>query len=156
MSAPGCSPNPETTFVGMDLMYTATQSQYDFTNATSGRDLRAAGYTRVAFFSRGSLSTNTVLKVEVASSGNPPGCLVPVPSPCVTLSTNGTDDDPNFPCGRTAQLTGSWQSYSIPVANSDLANVKDFFKATFVFKPAIGAPAGQGGTVYFDVIQYAP
>jgi hypothetical protein len=53
------------------------------------------------------------------------------------------------------QLSGSWQRFSIPVTEQDLRAVKDFFKATFIYKTP-SAPAGGGGTVFFDRIEYAP
>jgi hypothetical protein len=155
VSNPGCSPNPTHNFAGFDLMHTAVLADY---NSTPGKDLRQAGYTKATFYARGGLSTNTLLKVEVASQGSPAGSCAAAPSPCVVLSTNGSDTDPNSPTCTTGRLTGSWQSYTIPVTNSDLASVKDLFKATFVFiDPFVGNLApGQGGTAYFDVIQYQP
>jgi hypothetical protein len=151
----GCSPSPEHNFAGFDLMHTAVQTDY---NSTPGKDLRPAGYTKVTFFARASLSTNTILKVEVASVGTPAGSCAGVVSPCLLLSLDGTGTDPNSPTCALGQITGSWNSYTIPVANSDLAAVKDLFKATFIFAdPFVGNLApGQGGTAYFDVIEYKP
>jgi hypothetical protein len=157
VSAPGCTPNPTPLFAGFDLMYTTTLAAYNPSPSVPGRDLHQAGYTKATFYARGSLSTNTVLKIEVAASGVPAGCPVLPVVPCLWLSTNGTDDDgANLQMCGHAQLTGSWQQYSIPLTPSALSDIKDFFKATFVFTPAIGAPSGQGGTAYFDVIQYQP
>jgi hypothetical protein len=145
----------QSVFAGFDLMDTVTQATY---SSTQGRDLRAAGYTKVTFYARGSLSTNTVLKVEVSADGNPNDA-----DPCITLSTSGNAADntcllfgqfPNPLAMPVQQLTSSWQQYTINVPNSSLANVKDFFKATFVFTPVFSVPAGQGGTAYFDQIQY--
>jgi hypothetical protein len=140
----------QTLFTGFDLMHTPTLATYA---STPGRDLRAAGYTKVTFFARGSLSTRTLIKVEVAEPSSTPG-------PCISLSTDGTlDDNVNVgstPCGNLGVLSGSWQQYTIHFPTSDLAAVKDLFKATFIFNPMTGAPSGQGGTVYFDVIQYQP
>ena len=152
VSAPGCPSDPQHVFAGFDLMHTPTQSTYD---ATPGRDLRQTNYTRVTFFARGTLTADTVIKVEAASSGTPPGCVPPTPAPCVTLSTSGTEDDQSTPCGSLDTLTTSWQPYTLVVANSDLAAIKDFFKATFVYNGG-GSLPGAGGTVYFDQIQYAP
>ncbi len=142
-------------FAGFDLMHTATQADYA---STPGRDLRKAGYTKVTFYARGSLSTNTELKIEVSDDGN-----TATATPCLVLSTDGTD--PNDLCEVNGanplkmlprQLISSWQQFTITVPNSALANIKDFFKATFVFTPIVGAPSGQGGTAYFDVIVYQP
>lgn len=159
----GCpAQNPTHNFAGFDLMHTATQADY----ARQGRDLRATGYSKMTFYARGSLSSNTVLKVEVASPGSPSDACASIQSPCITLSANGTDDacSPPSPAAPNPyalpprQLTSSWQSYTITFPNSQLANVRDFFKATYVFTDLFpGSPAaGQGGTVYFDIIQYEP
>ncbi len=154
VSNPSCAPNPESTFAGFDLMHTPTIDTYA---STPGRDLRQAGYTKVTFFARGSLSTNTYLKVEVASPGSSNPCAAVV-SPCIKL-LNGTDPAPAQDATCTPfQLSGQWGTYTvtIPTPSTQLSAVKDFFKATFVYTPSFGAPAGQGGTAYFDVIQYQP
>jgi hypothetical protein len=158
VNAPGCTPDPTPLFAGFDLMYTPTLATYNPSPSVPGRDLHKAGYTKATFYARGGLSTDTVLKVEVAASGVPAGCPVLPVVPCVWLSTNGTDDDGTNSqlCGH-AQLTGGWQQYTISIPNSALTNVKDFFKATFVFNQPSGSTApGQGGTAYFDQIQYQP
>src|SRR5262249_42021974 len=139
--------NAQHLFAGFDLMHTITQAQYD---TTAGRDLRSAGYTKVTFFARGSLSTNTLVKIEVADDGS----TATFDSACLSLSTDGTlDDDQNpggTPCGRLGTLRGSWQQFSISVSNSALGSIKDFFKATLIFNQPLGSTgAGQGGTVYF-------
>ncbi len=142
-------------FAGFDLMHTALFSDYV---STPGRNLHQANYTKVTFFARGTLSSNTELKIEVSDDGK-----TPTPDPCLVLSTDGLD--PNNLCDANGfdpfkmapmQITSSWRQYTITVNNSALTSIKDFFKATFVFTPAIGAPTGQGGTAYFDVIQYQP
>jgi hypothetical protein len=151
----GCpAQNPTSAFAGFDLMHTISRNDY----AAQGRDLSGAGYTKVTFYARGTLSTNTYLKVEVASPGNPNNACVPAPSSCLKL-INSIDPAPGSEptCG-SGTLTSGWSSFSviIPSPATDLANIRDFFKATFVYLPTIGAPSGQGGTVYFDVIQYQP
>jgi len=146
----------QTVFAGFDLMHTPQLSAYA---TTPGRDLHLAGYMKVTFYARGSLSSNTVLKIEVADDGN-----TTTPDPCVTLYMGAVPPSPD-PCDANGSdnlkmtpqvLTSSWQPYTITLLNSvlSMSNVKDFFKATFVFTPAVGAPAGQGGTAYFDQIQY--
>ncbi len=140
------------TFAGFDLMHTATQAQYDA--ASTGRDLRTAGYTKVTFYARGVLRTRTVLKVEVADDGA--GGATP---PCLTLYTADSvdTDDTTTPCGTSQAMTGDWAKFTISVPNSALANVKDLFKATLVFNnPPLNLTPGQGGTVYFDQIYYEP
>jgi len=152
VSNPSGTPNPEVTFAGFDLCHVVViNNNLAVYTSTPGRNLQAAGYTHVSFYARGSLSTDTVLEVQVAGGAS---------QPCVTLSTDGRDDvaSPGTPCGRVAQLTGNWQQYSIPISNANLAAVKDFFKATFIFNPPyVGSTApGQGGVAYFDVIEYTP
>lgn len=150
--SPAQAGSTDHTFAGFDLMHTTSLTDY---STTVGRDLRAAGYTKVTFYARGALSTNTTLKIEVADDGN-----TGTASPCLTLSTNGTDNACTAgPLTLTPrQLTSSWQQYTLTFPTSSLAAVKDFFKATFVFTdPFVGNQnPGQGGTVYFDQIQYEP
>ena len=145
------------TFAGFDLMHTPT---FDTYASTPGRDLRAAGYTKVTFYARGSLSTFTELKIEVSDDGN-----TATPTPCMVLSTDGTD--PHDLCTSNGSnqykmspqtLTSSWQQYTMTITAplTSLKDVKDYFKATYVYTPIIGAPVGQGGAVYFDVIVYQP
>jgi hypothetical protein len=145
---PAAAGSTNHSFAGFDLMHTAQQADY---TATPARDLSAAGYTSARFYARGSLSTNTVLKIEVADDGN-----TATAAPCVVLSTNGTDTGgtsctPGF-------LTSDWRQYSIPLTSTALSAVKDFFKATFIFTdPFVGNQApGQGGTVYLDEVLYLP
>jgi hypothetical protein len=153
VSNPNGTPNPEHTFVGFTLIHVVdeTSDKHIYSN-TAGRDLHAAGYSKATFYARGTLSSNTVLKVEVAANGtNPPQ------APCMIFSTNGTDTDPGTPtCTATAQLTADWKRFSMSIPLANLSAVKDFLKATFVFDPGIYTNPGQGGTVYFDVIQYEP
>jgi hypothetical protein len=130
-------------------MHVPTLAEYA---TTPGKDLRSGNYSRVRFNARGSLSTNTVVKVEVADDGD-----TATPAPCIVLSESGTEDDAtaNNPasCMTRGRLTSSWAQFSIPVSASDLDNVKDFFKATFIYKRA-DQGTGSGGTIYLDEIQY--
>jgi hypothetical protein len=140
---------PEHTFAGFDLMNTSTQADYGSASNT-GRDLRAAGYTKVNFFARASLSSNTLVKVEVAAPSTNP-------APCIAFSTDGTLDDTlpgGTPCGVKRAISSNWGSFTISIVPAThLGTVKDFFKATFIY---VGAGTGSGGTVYFDNIEYAP
>ena len=161
VSNPSGVPNPESAFAGFDLMDTATLDTYA---STLGRNLQTPNYGKATFYARGSLSTNTVLKIEVSDDGN-----VNTAAPCIVLSANGTDPTPG-PSGAcsvngsvfnplampTRTLSSSWQQFTITIPNSALANIKDFFKATFVYTNPGTAPVGQGGTAYVDVIQYQP
>jgi hypothetical protein len=137
-------------FAGMDLIHSGGLNDYP---TTPGKDLRAGKYTHVTFDARGSLGPNTIVKIEVADDGNPS-----TPAPCVVLSASGMEDDstpgnPISSCLNKSTLQGSWQSYSIPVAASDLSAVKDYFKATFIYKGAAGT-SGNGGTLFLDQILY--
>jgi hypothetical protein len=136
-------------FAGFTLMHTPSQADYATTN---GRNLSTTNYTKVTFYARGTLATNTFVKVEVADDGNSATA-----APCVALSPNGDLDAlaPATPCGVKAQIGSDWASYSIPVPNANLNPVKDFFKATIIFLGG-GSNPGGGGTVYFDQIEYKP
>jgi hypothetical protein len=136
-------------FAGVDLMHTPTQATY---SATTGRDLSAAGYTQVTFYARGALGTHVVVKVEVADEGN-----TGTAAPCMVLSANGTDGDPASPgCTGRGQLTPSWTQQRVTgVTPTHLSNIKDFFKATFVYTVSSTIDSS-GGTLYLDQIQYEP
>jgi hypothetical protein len=143
-------------FAGFTLMYVPLQAQYDATAATSGRDLRAAGYSKVTFYVRGSLSTNTSLKIE-----GPDDAQGPIVPPCITLSVDGSANECAGGAETPQVLDGTWRQHTLHVPPGAFASVKDFFKATFIYTFPLGdslpgqAP-GQGGTVYFDQIQYEP
>ena len=139
-------------FVGTDLMHTGDLTTYA---STPGKDLRSGNYTRVTFDARGGLPADVVVKVEVADDG-----LQATPAPCIILSATGLLDDstpgnPVASCTNKATLLATWQSYSLSVTPADLVSVKDYFKATFIYK---GAPAttGSGGTLLLDQILYKP
>ncbi len=142
----GQSVDGQIVFAGFTLMHTPTQSTY---STTIGRDLRAAGYTRVTFYARGTLAANNLVKIEVADDG-----ATTTAAPCVSLSESGTMDA-SPACGTMGTLSPTWQPVTMTVANSNLANVKDFFKATIIDISGSTIPGG-GGTVFFDQIEYAP
>ena len=131
VSNPGGSPNPEHTFAGFDLF---VSNSFTTLASTPGRDLSAAGYTQVTFWLRGSLSASTTIKVEVAGTGS-----TSTIAPSIIIGT----------------LQNYWQQFSVPVSPSDLKNVKEFFKLTFVYAQPTGTTApGGGGSVFVDDIQY--
>jgi len=139
-------------FAGMDLMHTGNFADYA---STPGKDIHAGLYTRVTFDARGLLPADVVIKVEVADDGN-----TGTPAPCMILSNTGSLDDstpgnPVASCTNLASLQSAWQSYSIPVSASNLTSVKDYFKATFIYKGASGTN-GSGGTLFLDQILYKP
>jgi hypothetical protein len=145
------------TFAGFSLIQSASQSTY---LSTPGRNLSAANYGRATFFIRGSLSTNTRLKIEVADDGD---SLTPGAG-CMTLSGSGTvyNSGTNDICsnGATGTLNGDWQRVTVTIPSGALSSVRDFIKTTFVYSdPLPGVPGqapGQGGVVYLDQIQYEP
>jgi len=139
-------------FVGMDLMHTGALAEYA---STPGKDLRSGAYTRVTFDARGSLPSDVVVKVEASDDG-----VQSTPAPCIVLSATGLLDDstpgnPVASCTNKATLLGTWQSYSLSVSAGDLASVKDYFKATFIYKGTLGS-TGSGGVLYLDQILYKP
>jgi hypothetical protein len=153
----GVPSSPPGQFAGFSLMHTISLATY---NSTPGRDLSAFGYSRITFYARGTLSSSTTLKIEGADDTSS-GIL----QSCLTLSSDGNGDE----CGANGDapgtrevLTGNWQKYTLIIYQPtlNLKSVKDFFKATFVYSfPLGGLPGeapGQGGTVYFDQIQYEP
>lgn len=133
-------------YAGFTLMHTPTQARY---TTTLGRDLRQAGYTRVTFYARGTLAANNLVKIEVADDGEPLTA-----APCISLSSSGTLDATPA-CGTTGTLSSTWQPVSITISNASLASVKDFFKATIINTSGATIP-GDGGTVFFDQIEYVP
>jgi hypothetical protein len=138
-------------FAGFDLMHVPTQAAY---TSTPGRDLRQANYSRVSFYARGTLSTNTFAKIEVADDGN-----TGTPAPCANLSESGLLDDTNIgatPCNNPKVLSSQWRAYEIPISNNNLQGLKDFFKVTFIYNQPVGNAPGQGGTIYIDNIVYLP
>ncbi len=147
--------NSQFLFAGFDLMHTATQADY---SSTSGRNLSTSGYTRVKFYARGTLSTATFVKIEVADDGN----TSTANASCLSLSTSGTLDDGvnagTTACGNTGTLTSDWKPFTITIVSpvTALTSVKDFFKATFIYNdPTPGSQnPGQGGTIFIDQIQY--
>lgn len=144
-------------FAGFTLMHTPLQADY---SSTAGRDLRAAGYTRVTFYARGTLGSQTLAKIEVVDDGNSSTAN----ASCLSLSTDGTlDDNVNAgatPCGTLGTLSSSWTRFSIPIASPStaLASVKDFLKVTYIFNNVVpgNTNPGQGGTIYVDQIQLEP
>jgi hypothetical protein len=137
-------------YAGVDLMRAGNLAEYP---TTAPIDLRSGRYRLVRFDVRGALSADTVLKIEVADDGDPG-----TPAPCLVLSESGQDTDstPNNPvgCQNVGRLEADWRRFTIPVTDTNLLAVKDFFKATFIYKRT-DLP-GSGGTVFFDNIEYLP
>jgi len=116
-------------FAGFSLAVSATADELP---AAAARDFSDAGYTVMHVFVRGSLSDNTILKLEGPDDG---------------------DETTPAPSLEIASLSDSWQAYSFPVTPASLARVKEFFKATFVYSNPDGTlAAGGGGSVAVDTI----
>ena len=124
----------------------AIGTNFSIYDATPGRDLRSAGYTRAVFYVRGSLSTDTSVKIE---AGGPT-------TSCMTLSIDGTVDKCSN--GNVGTLTSSWKMVTLPLTQAEQSAIKDFLKATFIFdNPTPGNTSpGQGGTIYLDQMFYKP
>ncbi len=139
-------------FAGVDLIHSGSINDY---NSTPPKDLRSGRYTRVTFNARGTLGANVVVKIEAADDGN-----TATPAPCIILSPNGDQDDttpgnPIASCLNRASLLNTWQSYTLGVMTNNIAAVKDYFKATFIYKGA-AVSTGTGGTLFLDQILYQP
>ena len=142
-------------FAGFSLMHVPLFANY---TTMPGRDLRAAGYTKVTFYARANLSSLTSITIEAGG---------PNPEACVTLSVDGTVDNcQNLFTGstneghRTDTISGNWKQYTLPISGTQQSAIKDFFKATLVFDgtqlPPGNTNPGQGGTLYLDQIFYKP
>jgi len=121
----------EHTFVGFDLL---VSQNFSTLAGTPARNLSAAGYTKVTFWMRGSLSDSTQVKVEAPGTGNQ-STLAP------TLIITS--------------LLGSWQQFTVSAGPGAFSNVKEFFKVTFVYNQPTGTTNhGDGGSVFIDDIHF--
>ncbi|MFH1378837.1 MAG: hypothetical protein ABII23_01045 [bacterium] len=118
-------------YVGLDLGISQGSDDYD---ALSPRDITLGAYTKASFFVKGSLSANTTVKFEVVDDGN-----------------TATD----APQKVVSSLRSSWEKHEITgISVSDLTNVKDYFKVTFIYTQPTGTTThGNGGTIYIDDIK---
>lgn len=116
-------------FVGLDLP--VSQGSEDF-DAAQSVDLSAGGYTKISFWIKGSLSTNTTLKIEAVDDGS-----TSTSAPVLTLSS----------------ISSTWEKKEIAITPSHLLSVKEFFKITFIYTQPTGTTTpGNGGIVYIDDI----
>ncbi|MBN1384600.1 MAG: hypothetical protein JW983_06970 [Elusimicrobia bacterium] len=97
----------------------------DHTEASKSIDLSLAGYTKLTFWARGSLSANTTLNFTGPYTGAETGDVV---------------------------VTDAWQQYTISLTPSNMKSVTGFFAIIFGYSG--GDTHGDGGTVYVDDIRY--
>lgn len=103
-------------------------------DAATGKNLSAAGYTRLRLFVKGSLSHNTRLRIEGPDDGA--GGITPERTEIFTL---GPD----------------WQEITLTIPPAHFSNVKVFFILSFQYtQPARSTAAGGGGEVYVDDVRY--
>jgi hypothetical protein len=92
------------------------------------------------FWIRGSLSSQTVLRVEG------PAPEVPAANPFCSAGTG---------CLEIASLSGDWQHVSVDIPSANFSDVKSFLTITFQYNQAgRTTAAGNGGEVFLDDIRY--
>lgn len=118
-------------FAGFSLFQAPTVAQV----ATStGTDLTFAGYTKMTFWIRGSLSEGNIVRIEG------PGDTVSTPA---RLELADSD------------INGGWVFESISIPPGDFRNVKVFITVSIQYaQPPRTTAAGNGGTVYLDDVRY--
>ncbi|MBI4397256.1 MAG: hypothetical protein HY548_09185 [Elusimicrobia bacterium] len=124
-------------FAGFSILVGLNSSQL---NTVPAKNLSPAGFTKVTFWARGSLSENTILRVEAPDDGN-----------------NKTSP-PTLDISRS-QLSTEWTQFTLPASGaipaSQFTNVKQYATFLFVFTQPTGTTnAGEGGYVYIDQITY--
>jgi len=123
-------------FAGFQLLVTSNES--GLASAT-GKNVSAAGYTKMSFDIRGSTSSDNVVRVQGPAAGTEAPVTTCAPPDCMELS----------------QLDGDWRHVELPVSAGHFTNVKIF--ATFSFQysqaPRTTNP-GAGGSIYIDNIRY--
>jgi hypothetical protein len=124
-------------FAGFGLLVAEDITQV---NTTAAKDLSAAGFTKITFMARGSLSENTVLRVEGPGDGSGATIL-----PRLEISRD--------------QLTGTWTKFTLPasgaISSASFKSVKQYLNFTMVYsQPSATTGAGEGGSIYIDQITY--
>jgi hypothetical protein len=119
-------------FAGFELLVTPNFVGFE---SAPGKNLSGAGYTKLKFSIRGSLSANTTVRVEGPDDGL--GGITPA---LVNITTLGS----------------AWQDVTLPIPDpTHFNNVKGFMIVTFQFaQPSGTTTPGGGGTVYVDNIRY--
>jgi hypothetical protein len=106
--------------------------------STPARDLSEYGFTRITFMAKGTLSENTLLRVE---------------GPC---DGTGSTVAPRLEISRE-QLAAGWTQYSMPVPDPiSFASIKQYINFVFIYSQPTGTTkAGDGGTIFIDQVTYA-
>lgn len=150
-------------FAGFDLCHSPDLSPQWYW--WLGKDLSEHHFSKISFYIKGSLSKDTVVKIESPHDGINPNAgnkYISSYRPCKVLSNDGIEPiDPGtgFLLCRDGynpgalKLTSSWQKVTMSAPNEKFLwyNIRDFFKATFVF---VGNGTGSGGVIYVDKVQY--
>ncbi len=105
--------------------------------ATQAKDISAPGYVKMKFFARGSLSQQTIVRIEGPDDGD----------------SATTPDRMELDA---SQLTNDWKEFELPLtAASKFNTVKSFMTVSFQYTEVIRAQiAGNGGIIYLDDIRY--
>ena len=122
----------EHSYGGVTLIVATHFSLY---NSTPAKDLRPGGYTHISFKAKAVMDSDTTIKFE-----GPVG------------ESSKTHD---FLRVTNTQISAfDWTAYQFPVSQTDLSQVKDFFKIVIEYQKGVSGPAGDGGVVYVDDIRY--
>ena len=127
--------NGQHLFAGFGLL-AAQQIAQDA--STPPRNLSADGFTKITFWARGTLSENTILRVEGPSDGTGSTLM-----PRLEISP--------------AELAAGWAKYtlSVPDPTVAFASVKQYVIFSIIYTQPTGTTlAGEGGTVDVDQIAY--
>jgi len=101
------------------------------------RNLTDAGFTKITFWAKGSLSENTILRAGGPGEGT------------------GASTLPRLDIARS-ELTGDWKKFTITgIPDAQWRNVKEYVLFVFVYtQPTATTNPGQGGVVFIDQIAY--
>lgn len=122
-------------FAGFSLLITPN---FDTLTNAQPKAMSGHGYGTIKFSARGSLASDTTLKVDGPGNGDANQVHATTPLTITTLSS-------------------SWQDYSMTIGASDLTAVKSFITFSFQYaQPSGTTVAGGGGTVYLQNIRYEP
>lgn len=123
-------------WAGVSLIVATHWSLY---TTTPGKNLSAAGYTKITFKARADIDSSTYVKFE---------------GPVSTTTTAPTRGGNRYLRLNSAELS-NWQSYAISFNTNDFKSVKDYFKIVIEYPKGIGSSLyGNGGTVFVDDIRY--
>ena len=127
-------------FAGFSLLVTPDFSTFD---SASAKNLNAnnAGYTKLTFYIRGTLASDTYVRIEGPDDG--PGGITPARMESLPSLTG------------TFTLTEDWQKQELTVPAGDFNQVKSFLTLSIQYMQPVGTTVGGGGgTIYLDDIRY--